>query len=554
VPERYLGQTLGKYRIESLLGSGGFAWVFKGYDPELEIPVAIKVLKPQFAGDQAVVDRFKREASTAARLRHPNIIKIYAVGREKDAVYFVMDYLPSGLANRLETSQTLPEDYVLRVGVDVARALGFAHREGVIHRDIKVDNILFDTHGNAVVADFGIARALSGYTNQTGTNMVVGTPQYFAPEQARAKPLDGRADLYSLGVTLFRSATGRLPFEGEDWYEIARQHVEEPPPPARTINPALSPEFEAIVLQCMAKAAEDRPATGEALADTIEGLLQARRDPSSANTVTILTTPTSSGARIPSKPASKPVTSRRLWSGAVIATLLMAGLGTWAAFTLGGPLTSAAGTDSLPPDTTGLNPPDSGTIMGPIVPVNSLPSGKTTPPGRSTGPVVPGTRSQFGTVIVNAPADARITIGDQEIGFGQSRRDSLAPGNYVVRAELPAIDGCEESRKSMPVTVVAGGNRTVSLTPKLCGIIDVRAVGRDDRNQNVVRELWYTLTPEGASEQADVPLAVSGVRRVIPVGKYTLRVKMRNCAPYDDTFEVFAGESISRQSIALICS
>jgi serine/threonine-protein kinase len=262
VPERYLGQTLGKYRIESLLGSGGFAWVFKGYDPELDIPVAVKVLKPQFAGEQAVVDRFKREASTAARLRHPNIIKIYAVGRDGTAVYFVMDYLPGGLSDRLEATASLPEDYVLRVGVDVARALGFAHREGVIHRDIKVDNILFDSHGNAVVADFGIARALSGYTNQTGTNMVVGTPQYFAPEQARAKPLDGRADIYSLGVTLFRAATGRLPFEGEDWYEIARQHVEEPPPSPREINQALSPEFEALVLKCLAKSPEDRPPTG----------------------------------------------------------------------------------------------------------------------------------------------------------------------------------------------------------------------------------------------------------------------------------------------------
>ena len=104
MPERYLGQPLGKYRVESLLGSGGFAWVFKGYDPELDIPVAIKVLKPQFAGDATLVERFRREASTAAKLRHPNIIKIYAVGRESDAVYFVMDYLPGGLADRLETT------------------------------------------------------------------------------------------------------------------------------------------------------------------------------------------------------------------------------------------------------------------------------------------------------------------------------------------------------------------------------------------------------------------------------------------------------------------
>ena len=556
MPERYLGQTLGKYRIESLLGSGGFAWVFKGYDPELEIPVAIKVLKPQFAGDQAVVDRFKREASTAARLRHPNIIKIYAVGRESDAVYFVMDYLPSGLANRLETTQSLPEDYVLRVGVDVARALGFAHREGVIHRDIKVDNILFDTHGNAVVADFGIARALSGYTNQTGTNMVVGTPQYFAPEQARAKPLDGRADLYSLGVTLFRAATGRLPFEGEDWYEIARQHVEEPPPLARTVNPALSSEFEAIVLQCMAKTPDERPATGEVLADTIEGLLQSRRDPSSANTVTILTTPTSSGARIPSKPVAQPVATRRLWSGAAIAAVLVAAVAAVFAFPLGGLLTGTnTKTDSLPPESTTVVGGDTIPFMGPLAPVNSLPPGKSTAPGRPTGPAVPGTPPQFGRVVVNAPADARITIGDEEIGYGQSRRDSLAPGTYAVRAVLPAIDGCDEGRQMTTVNVVAGRTHTVSLTPKLCGTLQLRAVGRDERNQPVARQLWYSLQPEGAEEPPDLPLPPGGLTRVLPVGKYTLRVKMERCDGYlEERLEVFAGEPNSRQSIRLSCA
>jgi serine/threonine protein kinase len=555
VPERYLGQTLGKYRIESLLGSGGFAWVFKGYDPELEIPVAIKVLKPQFAGDQAVVDRFKREASTAARLRHPNIIKIYAVGRENDAVYFVMDYLPSGLANRLETTQSLPEDYVLQVGVDVARALGFAHREGVIHRDIKVDNILFDTHGNAVVADFGIARALSGYTNQTGTNMVVGTPQYFAPEQARAKPLDGRADLYSLGVTLFRAATGRLPFEGEDWYEIARQHVEEPPPPVRTINPALSEHFEAIVLQCMAKSPNDRPANGDVLADTMQAILQSHRDPSAANTVTIPTTPTSSGPRIPSKPSGQPVARRHLWSGAVIATILVAGAVALFAFPLGGPLgPTNATTDTLPPDSIPVGTIDTAGVVGSPDPVESLPPGKTTSPGRSTRPA-PGARSPFGSLTVNAPADAAVMIGDQHIGYGQSSRDSLAPGSYAVRATLPAIDGCSEASQTKIVTVVAGAPRSVSLTPKLCGTILIRASGRDPRNQPVPRELWYSLQPEGAAEPPEQLLPAGGLSKVVPVGKYTLHVRMRNCTPYDETpmLEIFAGETISRQSIIVLC-
>ncbi len=270
MPERYLGSTLGKYRVDTLIGSGGFAWVYKAFDPELEIPVALKVLKPQFGGDAEFVTRFKREAAVAAKLRHPNIIKIYTIGREGDAVYFAMDYLPTGLADKLEATAYLPEEAVVQIGMDVSRALGFAHREGVIHRDIKVDNIMFDEHGNAVVADFGIARALTGYTNQTGTGMVVGTPQYFAPEQARAKPLDGRADIYSLGVTLYRAATGRLPFVGDDWYEVARQHVEEAPTPPRAVNPHLSEGFESVILRCLAKRPDDRPSTGEQLLDELE--------------------------------------------------------------------------------------------------------------------------------------------------------------------------------------------------------------------------------------------------------------------------------------------
>jgi serine/threonine protein kinase len=538
VPERYLGQTLGKYRIESLLGSGGFAWVFKGHDPELDIPVAIKVLKPQFAGDQAVVDRFKREASTAARLRHPNIIKIYAVGRENDAVYFVMDYLPSGLANRLETTQSLPEDYVLRVGVDVARALGFAHREGVIHRDIKVDNILFDSHGNAVVADFGIARALSGYTNQTGTNMVVGTPQYFAPEQARAKPLDGRADLYSLGVTLFRAATGRLPFEGEDWYEIARQHVEEPAPLARSVNPALSPEFEAIVLQCMAKAPDDRPATGEVLADTISEILQVRKDPSTANTVSVPRTPTSTTPKVISRSVAAPVGRRRLWVGAGVATLLVLAIAGLFAFPLGGPLaTTNTANDSLPADTTGLNSTDSGAVVGPPAPIGSLPPGRTTGPGRSTSPPI---RPTVGTIEIKAPPDAQISLGDQKVGFGDTRLDSIVQGSYLLRAELPAaMEGCGEARKTMPVRVNPGLITRVELRPKLCGTLEINVIARRN-NKAVDQPVWYSLQPEGGAASKEVPLTPGP--KVLSVGRYQLRITMATCSNYDDTIEILAGE------------
>jgi hypothetical protein len=168
----------------------------------------------------------------------------------------------------------------------------------------------------------------------------------------------------------------------------------------------------------------------------------------------------------------------------------------------------------------------------------------------------PGARATVGTIVVNAPADAKVTIRDQDIGYGQSRRDSLAPGTYSVRAELPAIEGCNESRQVTTVNVVAGRVHTVTLAPKLCGTLELRAVGRDSRNQNVARELWYTLTPEGANEGTDLLLPAAGITRVVPVGKYTLRVKMRTCANYEEEnppLEIFAGEKTTRVSIALLC-
>jgi serine/threonine-protein kinase len=253
VPERLIGRTLGKYRVESLLGTGGFAWVYAARDPDLDITVALKVLKPQYAGDIEFEQRFRREASTAAKLRHPNIIKIYAVGTDHHSSFFAMDLFTQKLSQQIEVMGCLPEPAVLKLGLDVASALGFAHRQGVIHRDIKADNILFDDHGNAVVADFGIARAAAGYAEQTGTNVIMGTPQFFAPEQARGQKTDARSDIYSLGVTLFVAATGELPFKGDDWYEIATKHVSEAPPEPRSINPMISPDVQRILLKCMEK-------------------------------------------------------------------------------------------------------------------------------------------------------------------------------------------------------------------------------------------------------------------------------------------------------------
>ena len=232
MPERFLGRTLGKFRIDAIIGTGGFAWVYKAYDPELEIPVALKVLKPQYAGDEQFEQRFRREAATAARLRHPNIIKIFAVGKDGDAVYFAMDFLPQGLPDRLEVVTKLPEPVLIRMGIDVASAIGFAHREGVVHRDIKIDNILFDDHGNAIVADFGIALVVetAGGSRMTQTGLSLGTPQYMAPEQATGEPhITGRADIYALGAVTYEMLSGEPPFTGSSTQAIvARMLTEEP--------------------------------------------------------------------------------------------------------------------------------------------------------------------------------------------------------------------------------------------------------------------------------------------------------------------------------------
>ena len=533
--ERHLGQTLGKYRIDELIGSGGFAWVYKAFDPELEIHVALKVLKPQFAGDETFEQRFRREAATAAKLRHPNIIKIYSVGRDGDAVYFAMDYYPTGLAERLEVSNTLPEEFVVRVGVDVAQALGYAHREGVIHRDIKVDNILFDTHGNAVVADFGIARALSGYSGQTGTNMVVGTPQYFAPEQARAKPLDGRADIYSLGVTLYRAATGRLPFEGDDWYEIARQHVEEQPPPPRGINPDLSPAFEAAILHCLQKQPDDRPATGELLAQELVALLPATLETSayrsritgSEPTVVVRSDgypATASNGSEPKRPNSAP------W---IAGALLVAGL------TVAVSMFSRQreGQSATPPK----NKTDSAAAAitpAPVSPPALTPTATETLPPKDSAPP---RRRTVSTLVVEVPDNATVSVDGNE-AIGGWRSDSVKFGTHQVTATVQAPTGCPTATETRLVSVKETPRVThVKLSPRSCGLLTFDASPKNSRY------VLTSLTPGDSSEprRGSVPVE----KLLMPVGDYTRVINHERCNPYVDTVRVDGLKALPRRTL-----
>ena len=502
MPERYLGQTLGKYRIDAVIGSGGFAWVYKAFDPELEIPVALKILKPQYAGDESFEQRFRREASTAARLRHPNIINIFAVGKENGAVYFAMDYLPQGLADRLSVMTTLPESMLIRMAIDVSSALGFAHREGVIHRDIKTDNILFDEHGNAVVADFGIARAVAGYAEQTGTNMVMGTPQYFAPEQARGLSLDGRADIYSLGVTLFKAATGSLPFTGEDWYEIARQHVEEKPPRVRSLNASISRELEDVILRCLEKDPDNRYPSGESMCEDLAGILQDRGESAAMRTVTVPTAATlPPGTQLPKLRRRRRGVNPVVWAGGGIGFLIVLIL----IFTMGGDKTASGS----------VVPPRQGSPGG----VLNLPTGGDT----------------RRVLSVRVPDSASLRIGSVEVGMGSWTSDTLPPADYVLTATIPGRAECPTVTVSRTVTVRQAGMDTVSLQPRECGWVEV--VPRKGSGGRAGGGATYTLQNLDWRTTGTMPKTGS-LRLLVPVGQTQLMIREPLCADFRTSIPV----------------
>ena len=268
---------MGPYATSGFIGGGGFAWVMAARKGGGSSEVALKVLKPKYSGDKQFTARFMNEAEVASQLRHPNIIRILEVGQDERDVWFTMPRLATSLEARLADNAHLPEAEIVRTARDIARALAFAHDTGVIHRDIKPSNILYNDDEAAILTDFGIARAVAGYAGTTGQQIVLGTPHYISPEQARGMPLDGRTDLYALGVTMYRAATGDLPFRSSDWYELARLHVEEPPAPPRSKRAELSKPFERIILTCMAKDREERYLSANALADELDTLLDGGR-------------------------------------------------------------------------------------------------------------------------------------------------------------------------------------------------------------------------------------------------------------------------------------
>src|SRR5215211_937890 len=259
----------GRYRILGRIGSGGMADVYSAEDTHLGREVALKVLHRRFAQDVEFVERFRREAKSAASLSHPNVVGIFDRGEHEGTYYIAMECLTGRtLKDVILQEAPLGQERAIDFGIQVLQAAGFAHRRGVIHRDFKPHNVIVDDQGHAKVTDFGIARA--GASEMTETGSIMGTAQYLSPEQAQGHAVTAASDLYSIGVMLYELLAGRLPFEGDSAVAVALKHLSQPPPPLSQLRPDVDPGLESVVMAALAKQPEQRWQSAEEFAAALK--------------------------------------------------------------------------------------------------------------------------------------------------------------------------------------------------------------------------------------------------------------------------------------------
>ncbi len=248
----------GRYEIIEELGEGGMGKVYRVEDNKINEEVALKLLRPQIAGDNKTIERFRNELKFARKIAHRNVCKMYDLDEEKGTHYITMEYVPGeDLKSMIRMSKQLSAATAVNIAKQVCEGLSEAHRLGVVHRDLKSSNIMIDRDGNARIMDFGIARSLQA-KGITGAGAMVGTPEFMSPEQAEGKEADQRSDIYSMGVILFDMLTGRVPFEGDSYLSIAMKHKTEIPPDPRNFNAQIPEDLSHTILKCMEKDKEKR--------------------------------------------------------------------------------------------------------------------------------------------------------------------------------------------------------------------------------------------------------------------------------------------------------
>ncbi len=330
--DKRIGLTLGAYRIIAQIGQGGMATVYKAYQPSMERYVALKVIPEYHATNQDFIQRFIHEARTIARLEHKNILPVYDFGEQDGILYMAMRYLDTGtLQDILEQGQPSLQESI-RIVQQICAALDYAHRQGVVHRDVKPSNVLVDSEGNIYLTDFGLAKVLENSPQLTATGAILGTPLYMAPEQSLGKPVDGRADIYATGVILYEMVTGRPPFHADTPLAIALAHVHEELPLPCVLNPSLPPAVQNIILKAMAKEPDDRYQTANEMAAALEDVLHTLEPRAEHPTLLTLTEQSraSRAAAVQAEektalPAPQPA-KRTLWPGVLALLAVMAGI------------------------------------------------------------------------------------------------------------------------------------------------------------------------------------------------------------------------------------
>jgi len=272
---------IGRYKVQSLVGEGATAFVYKAWDPAIDRTLAIKILKQEFSADPNFSTRFQREARSAGAISHPGIVTIYDVGQAGETPYIAMELLDEdSLARVLAGGERLPLEKILSIGIQLASALDYAHRRGIVHRDIKPANILLVAGGETVkLTDFGIARFPTiDEMQKTQVGTVLGTPRYMSPEQVAARPLDGRSDLFSLGAILYELATGRPAFENDNMALLMLQVLQITPPLPSAIAPGVPGGLDRVIMKLLHKRPEQRFQSGKDLADALQRELEALQD------------------------------------------------------------------------------------------------------------------------------------------------------------------------------------------------------------------------------------------------------------------------------------
>jgi serine/threonine protein kinase len=253
-----VGESVGPFQITAFIGRGGMATIYKAYQATLDRDVALKVIHPALKEDETFLARFKREAAIVAKLHHPNIVTLYDFAEYDGTPYLVMQYIDGKTLKDILREQRLSTRQIMNIVRPVSEALAFAHARGILHRDVKPSNILIDNEGHVYLTDFGLARVAQSSETTMSHDMMVGSPQYASPEQAKSEPIDERTDEYSLGVVMFEMFTGQPPFKGETPYGTMMAHINNNPPAPRSLNPRIPPAVEQVLLKTLAKNPQDR--------------------------------------------------------------------------------------------------------------------------------------------------------------------------------------------------------------------------------------------------------------------------------------------------------